>query len=109
MSTHGDGGKGSGRRKEDASKVRDNWDLIFGAKNKKAPVTEYLFKEVKPMEFDYEGDDDMPAHIKSSLFGCELTIPISNGRLALGTWQGIYLCEHRDYPHQRNIILTLNS
>ena len=62
-----------------------------------------------PYKHDYEGDDDMPAHIKSSLFGCELTIPISNGRLALGTWQGIYLCEHRDYPHQRNIILTLNS
>jgi secondary thiamine-phosphate synthase enzyme len=56
----------------------------------------------------YEGDDDMPAHIKSSLFGCELTIPISNGRLALGTWQGIYLCEHRDHPHLRNLVLTLS-
>ena len=51
----------------------------------------------------------MPAHIKSSLFGCELTIPINNGRLALGTWQGIYLCEHRDHAHNRTLILTVND
>jgi secondary thiamine-phosphate synthase enzyme len=62
-----------------------------------------------PYKHDYEGPDDMPAHIKSSLFGCELSIPISNGRLALGAWQGIYLCEHRDYPHSRKIILTAMS
>ncbi len=61
-----------------------------------------------PYKHNYEGPDDMPAHIKSSLFGCELTIPISEGRLALGTWQGIYLCEHRDHPHTRRIILTIN-
>ena len=60
-----------------------------------------------PYKHNYEGDDDMPAHIKSSLFGCELTIPITDGRLNLGTWQGIYLCEHRDYPHQRNLVLTI--
>ncbi len=59
-----------------------------------------------PYKHKYEGSDDSPAHIKSSLFGCELTIPISNGRLALGTWQGIYLCEHRDYSHNRGLILT---
>ena len=62
-----------------------------------------------PYQHCYEGDDDMPAHIKSSLFGCALSIPISNGRLALGTWQGIYLCEHRDYPHIRKMILTVMS
>lgn len=62
-----------------------------------------------PYRHNYEGADDMPAHIKSSLIGCELTIPITNGRLNLGTWQGVYLCEHRDYPHQRKIILTLSS
>ncbi len=45
----------------------------------------------------YEGDDDMPAHIKASLLGSSVTIPIQNGQLALGTWQGIYLGEHRDY------------
>ena len=61
-----------------------------------------------PYRHNYEGDDDMPAHIKSSLFGCELTIPISNGHLALGTWQGIYLGEHRDYPHTRRLVLTVS-
>ncbi len=54
-----------------------------------------------------EGDDDMPAHIKSSLFGQSLSIPILNGRLGLGTWQGIYLCEFRNYGGKREIILTL--
>jgi len=60
-----------------------------------------------PYKHNYEGPDDMPAHIKSSIFGCELTIPVTNGRLNLGTWQGIYLCEHRDYPHTRRLILTV--
>src|SRR3954453_5387988 len=54
-----------------------------------------------------EGDDDMPAHIKSSLTGSSLTIPVSDGRLALGTWQGIYLCEHRDDGGPRRLTLTL--
>lgn len=56
---------------------------------------------------DYEGSDDMPAHIKSSLLGASVTIPVSNGRLALGTWQGIYLCEHRNYGGSRNCVVTL--
>lgn len=60
-----------------------------------------------PYKHNYEGDDDMPAHIKSSLFGCELTIPITNGHLNLGTWQGVYLGEHRDFPQQRKLILTI--
>jgi secondary thiamine-phosphate synthase enzyme len=54
-----------------------------------------------------EGDDDMPAHIKSSLLGPSLTIPIADGRLALGTWQGIYLCEHRDHGGPRKLTVTL--
>ena len=57
----------------------------------------------------YEGDDDMPAHIKASLLGCSLSIPISQGRLALGTWQGIYLGEHRDYGGSRRIVATMNG
>ena len=61
-----------------------------------------------PYKHNYEGDDDMPAHIKSSLFGCELSIPITDGQLALGTWQGIYLGEHRDYPHTRKLVLTVS-
>ena len=58
-------------------------------------------------EHTYEGEDDMPAHIKSSLFSVSLTIPITNGKLNLGTWQGIYLFEHRDAPHQRQIVAHL--
>ena len=53
-----------------------------------------------------EGDDDMPAHIKAALFGPSLTLPISHGRLALGTWQGIYLCEHRDRGGPRAVVAT---
>ena len=56
-----------------------------------------------------EGPDDMPAHIKSTTIGNTLIIPISNGKLNLGTWQGIYLCEHRDYPHARKIVGTING
>ncbi len=55
---------------------------------------------------DYEGADDMPAHIKSSMLGCQVQIPITNGKLNLGTWQGIYLGEHRNYGGRRKIVLT---
>lgn len=58
---------------------------------------------------DYEGDDDMPAHIKSSTLGCQITIPISHGRLMLGTWQGVFLGEHRDHGGGRSIIATLSG
>jgi secondary thiamine-phosphate synthase enzyme len=54
-----------------------------------------------------EGADDMPAHFKSSMFGVSLNIPITNGSLNLGTWQGIYLNEHRDYPTSRKIVITV--
>lgn len=57
----------------------------------------------------YEGADDMPAHIKSSLTGVSLSIPISNYRLNLGTWQGIYLCEYRNYGGSRKLIATIYS
>jgi secondary thiamine-phosphate synthase enzyme len=53
-----------------------------------------------------EGDDDMPAHVKAALFGPSLTLPISRGRPALGTWQGIYLCEHRDRGGARSVVAT---
>ncbi|MEL6124127.1 MAG: secondary thiamine-phosphate synthase enzyme YjbQ [Bacteroidota bacterium] len=58
---------------------------------------------------DMEGDDDMPAHVKSSLVGSSISVPIIDGRLALGTWQGIYLCEFRDATHQRELIATIYS
>lgn len=57
----------------------------------------------------YEGPDDMPAHIKAALLGCSVTVPISNGRLHLGTWQGIYLCEHRDRGGSRRLVVTLSG
>jgi secondary thiamine-phosphate synthase enzyme len=56
-----------------------------------------------------EGPDDMPAHIKASLLGPSLSLPVSAGRLALGTWQGIYLCEHRDRGGSRSVLATLNG
>jgi secondary thiamine-phosphate synthase enzyme len=56
-----------------------------------------------------EGPDDMPAHIKASLLGPSLTLPVSRGRLAIGTWQGIYLCEHRDRGGSRSLVATLQG
>lgn len=56
-----------------------------------------------------EGPDDMPAHIKAALLGPSLTLPVSRGRLALGTWQGIYLCEHRDRGGSRSVLATLTG
>jgi secondary thiamine-phosphate synthase enzyme len=56
-----------------------------------------------------EGPDDMPAHIKASLLGPSLSLPVADGRLALGTWQGIYLCEHRDHGGPRSLLLTLHG
>lgn len=68
---------------------------------------------VAPTTLDYahtiEGADDMPAHIKSSLMSSSLTVPVRGGRLALGMWQGIYLCEHRDRASQRHVVLTLHG
>ena len=57
-------------------------------------------------EHTLEGSDDMPAHIKAALMGSSVTVPITNGRLNLGTWQGIYLCEHRDRGSSRRLVLT---
>ncbi|MCC3702396.1 secondary thiamine-phosphate synthase enzyme YjbQ [Rouxiella badensis] len=67
-------------------------------------------KEDEPWyQHDYEGSDDMPAHLKSSILGCSLSIPVTNGRLNLGTWQGIYLCEHRNHGGSRRLVITLNG
>ncbi|MDY0969564.1 secondary thiamine-phosphate synthase enzyme YjbQ [Siccibacter turicensis] len=62
-----------------------------------------------PYEHDYEGPDDMPAHIKSSLLGVSLLLPVSQGRVQLGTWQGIWLGEHRIHGGARKIIVTLQG
>ncbi len=64
-----------------------------------------LAPETAPYRHGAEGPDDMPAHIKSALTSTSLTIPVSAGRMTLGTWQGVYLIEHRARPHQRQIVL----
>ena len=73
---------------------------------------ESSFNEIAPENAPYyrhtlEGPDDMPAHIKASLLGSSVNIPVTNGKLNLGTWQGIYLCEHRDYGGSRRLVITL--
>ena len=71
-------------------------------------IMNHIVRENEPY-YDHvlEGADDMPAHAKSSLFGVSLSIPIADGRLNLGTWQGIYLCEFRDYGGPRRIVATI--
>jgi len=78
--------------------VREDLEAHF---NMLAPENQSYYKHT------FEGPDDMPAHIKSTLTGNSVSIPISNGKLLLGTWQGIYLCEHRKSPHSRKIIVTI--
>ena len=72
---------------------------------------ESAFSAIAPESFPYrhtcEGSDDMPAHVKASLLGCSLLIPVADGALCLGTWQGIYLCEHRRRGGRRRLVLTL--
>lgn len=71
-------------------------------------IMNHIVRENEPY-YDHvlEGADDMPAHAKSSLFGVSITIPITNGRLNLGTWQGIYFCEFRDYGGARRMVATV--
>jgi len=76
--------------------------------------TETFLNDLVPEDYPkfrhtYEGSDDMPAHLKNMLLGTSLTIPVSHGTLALGTWQGIYLFEHRDHAGSRNILITLQG
>jgi secondary thiamine-phosphate synthase enzyme len=78
--------------------VRKDFEMFF---NKTVKENDPDYKH------DYEGSDDMPAHLKAALIGSNVLIPIHNGKLALGTWQGIYLCEHRNYGGQRNVMITL--
>lgn len=75
---------------------------------------EAYFSRVAPENEPYythtlEGDDDMPAHLKTVMIGCDLTIPVARGRLLLGTWQGIYLCEHRNHAGRRRLIITITG
>ncbi len=80
------------------STVRKDFETFF---NKAVPENDpdYLH--------DAEGPDDMPAHLKAALLGNAVMIPVRNGRLAFGTWQGIYLCEHRDHAERRSLVITV--
>ena len=68
-----------------------------------------IVPESFPYQHVLEGSDDMPAHVKSSILGVSLSVPVSGGQLALGTWQGIYLCEHRNHGGRRRLIATLQG
>ena len=68
-----------------------------------------LAPETWPYQHTCEGPDDMPAHVKATITGCSVTIPVGQGRLLTGTWQGIYLCEHRNHGGRRNLIVTLQG
>jgi secondary thiamine-phosphate synthase enzyme len=74
---------------------------------------ESSFNAIAPEDFDYrhtiEGPDDMPAHVKAALLGSSISVPVREGRLLLGTWQGIYLCEHRNRASGRKLVLTLQG
>ena len=71
---------------------------------------DHLIPENHPLySHIYEGADDMPAHLKASIIGSSVTIPITNGQLNLGTWQGIYLCEFRDHGGSRRLVITITS
>ena len=77
------------------------------------PDLEMAFHTLAPESLPYrhtcEGPDDMPAHVKCSMIGSSLTIPVADGRLRLGTWQGIYLCEHRDRGGPRRLVITAHG
>ena len=83
-----------------SSDVRGDFERYF---NRAVPEDAPYFKHT------LEGPDDMPAHIKASLLGSSLTVPIKNGALVLGTWQGLYLCEHRDRGSARTLTVTLHG
>ena len=86
---------------ENADKtVRNDFEEHF---NEMVPENQSYYQHT------YEGPDDMPAHIKASILGSSVSIPISNGHLNMGTWQGIYLCEHRENTFQRKMVATIQG
>jgi secondary thiamine-phosphate synthase enzyme len=80
--------------------VRQDFESFF---NRAVPEDEPYYKHLD------EGSDDLPAHLKASILGCSLNIPIAAGKLSMGIWQGIYLCEHRNHGGSRSLVLTING
>ena len=86
---------------EDAdSTVRTDFESHF---NQLVPENQAYYQPT------FEGSDDMPAHLKASILGSSVSVPIAKGKLALGTWQGIYLCEHRNYGGNRTLVVTIQG
>ena len=88
--------------------INENWDSdvrsdMEKSLNRLVPESNELY------DHNCEGSDDMPAHVKSSILGCSVQIPVSSGKLCLGTWQGLWLCEHRNQSHRRNIMITIHG
>ena len=83
-----------------APEVRVDFESYF---NRVVPENEPYYRHLD------EGSDDLPAHLKASILGCSLTIPVTNGHPNLGIWQGIYLCEHRNYGGNRRVLVTLQG
>mmetsp|Transcript_15950 Transcript_15950/g.17707 ORF Transcript_15950/g.17707 Transcript_15950/m.17707 type:complete len:140 (-) Transcript_15950:27-446(-) len=90
-----------------ALSLNENWDK--DVRLDMADIVDTIVPESKSYRHSCEGPDDMPAHVKSSLFGANITIPITDGKLNLGTWQGIYLCEFRNGTRSRTIIATIQG
>ncbi|HCC71821.1 MAG TPA: secondary thiamine-phosphate synthase [Bacteroidales bacterium] len=80
--------------------VRMDFESFF---NKMVPENDPAYRH------NFEGPDDMPAHLKSSILGQSINIPVRNGKMRLGTWQGIYLCEFRNHPYKRKVTITVLS
>lgn len=80
--------------------VRNDFESFF---NRAVPENEPYYQHI------FEGSDDLPAHLKSSILGPSVQIPISDGRMNMGTWQGIYLCEHRNHGGSRRIVITAHG
>lgn len=82
------------------SSVRDDFESFF---------SDVVSESKSYFTHTYEGSDDMPAHLKGSILGFELTIPVHNGALDLGVWQGVYLCEHRNQAGPRQLVITIHG
>ena len=86
--------------------VNENADPTVG-EDFESHLNQIVPEDMPYYKHTYEGPDDMPAHIKSSLIGPDITLPVKDGRISLGTWQGIYICEHRNHGSSRKLILTI--
>jgi secondary thiamine-phosphate synthase enzyme len=87
--------------------IYDEYKLILVRKDFESFFNKTIPEDDNGYLHNQEGSDDMPAHLKSSLLGSELSIPVINGKLALGRWQGIYLCEHRNHGGERSLVITI--